>query len=154
MRAATLLIAAAASLAATSAAATPASAAPVAAAGSFAVKSVQVVKLTPVGSGACLITADVALQLNGTLRGTAAGPIRIASKSPCDQQPKAGDTFVAPLTFTGTVRTAKVTTTIVYAGITRPDGSVTGTMAVTKPQGVLQVAAKAGVGGTYRGVLG
>ncbi len=107
----------------------------------------------PVGSDACLLTANVRLSFAGTLVGEASGPITILSQAPCDRPPTAGDVFVARLSFGGTIAGTPASTRLLYGGQTSPKGAVIGTMVTTDLPGLLDVRAQAGVGGSYTGVV-
>lgn len=122
--------------------------------GTFTVDSVQVRDAVPVGSTACLLSADVTLSFHGTLDGGASGPITVLSNAACDQPPVAGDVFLARVIFRGVIAGRAATTRLIYAGHTAPvTGAVAGTMVTAGPVAVLHVSAQAGVGGTYTGVV-
>lgn len=133
---------------------TPASAGTaVLASGTFTVDSVQLRSALPLPGGTCLLTATVGLSFRGTLTGGANGPIQVISQAPCDQPPTHGDVFLAPLTFAGVIAGQPARTPLLYSGRTDTTGRVTGTMLTSDPPAALQVQARAGVGGSYTGVV-
>lgn len=113
---------------------------------------------TPAGRSACRLRVEVALDLSGTVQGTATGVTVATINAPCAEATTTppgtfADVFSFTGSFQGTVAGAPTAGRMEYAGVTRRGGAVSaGLVLQGQAQVVASVQASAGESGVYRGI--
>lgn len=128
------------------------------AAGSFtATLDLSTVTLRDVGPQGCLLTVNGVLTFTGTIDGTAAGSTNALIAAPCASVATTppgtfADVFAFRGTFAGQIGGEAASSTLTYAGATRPGGAIRAGMTMRGgATALLEVDAVVGVGGSYAG---